>query len=212
MTQTEDQRGYIPTFRNMTTHHHRQIQPPTIKKRQYNKENIDFTKRNKTSRQRGYALEYDIVQAFNQHTSKEWTARRLGGASSGLPDIVATNNEKSILYAIECKSGESNILYIPKDQIDRCKEITDKLLKTYNTRFVVFAFKFKGKKGTYIHRKLQYRFVLISSQYALPKHLKGVSYNIRTETLNTHESYKDYPICLPTLARVDSISNFVNLI
>ena len=32
-------------------------------------------------------------------------ARRLGGSSTGLPDIVAVNNKASILLSIEAKSG-----------------------------------------------------------------------------------------------------------
>lgn len=170
----------------------------------------DYKKINKTRRSRGYNFEYAIVNAFNGHKSKDWHARRLGGSSTGLPDIVATNKRKSVLYAIEAKSGESNILYIERDQIERCQDITDKFLTAYDSRFVVFAFKFKGKKGG---RKLQYRFILMSTSWGeLPKHLKGVSYDIRTEELKTHEFYEDYPICLPTLVRVDSISDFVNVI
>lgn len=171
---------------------------------------VDYKKVNKTRRSRGYNFEYSIVNAFNDHHSKDWTARRLGGSSTGLPDVVATNKRKSVCYAIEAKSGDMDILYIPRDQIERCLDITDNFLTAYRTRFIVFAFKFKAnkKKG----RKLQYRFVFLSSPYGIPKHLKGVSYDIRTDQLKTHESYQDYPICLPTIVRVDSIVNCVNLI
>jgi Holliday junction resolvase len=174
------------------------------------KEKKDYKKINKRRRSRGYNFEYSIVNAFNDHHSKQWNARRLGGSSTGLPDIVATNKAKSLLYAIEAKSGESDILYIPRDQIERCLDITDKFLTAYKNRYIVFAFKFKGKKGG---RKLQYRFILMSIHLGgLPEHLKGVSYNIRTETLNTHESYEDYPICLPTFGKTLSITEFVNQI
>lgn len=141
----------------------------------------DYKKVNKTRRRRGYNFEYRIVNAFNDHKSKDWHARRLGGSSTGLPDIVVTNNEKSILYAIECKSGESNILYIPRDQIDRCKDITDKLLKTYKTRHIVFAFKFKSnkKKGS---RKLQYRFVIYDALRYSPN-LTFIAYNIKEDLI-----------------------------
>ena len=47
-------------------------------------------------------------------------ARRLGGSSTGLPDIVAVNNTESILLSIEAKSGTSNSIYVPDDQIGRC--------------------------------------------------------------------------------------------
>lgn len=173
----------------------------------------DYKKISRTRKQRGYNFEYSIVNAFNDHHSKQWYARRLGGSSTGLPDIVATNKAKSLLYAIEAKSGEGNILYIERDQIERCLDITEKFLTAYRNRYIVFAFKFKGKKGG---RKLQYRFLLMSSNHLgeenLPKHLKGVSYDIRTETLNTHQIYEDYPICLPTFGKTLSIMEFVNQI
>lgn len=169
----------------------------------------DYKKISRTRKSRGYNFEYSIVNAFNNHRSKDWHARRLGGSSTGLPDIVATNKRKSVLYAVEAKSGESNILYIERDQIERCQDITDKFLTAYENRFIVFAFKFKGKKGG---RKLQYRFLLLSKFTLIPKHLKGVSYDIRTEELKTHELYEEYPICLPTIVRVDSILDFVNVI
>jgi Holliday junction resolvase len=53
------------------------------------------------------------------------------GSSTGLPDVVATNKPKSVLYSIECKSGESDILYISRDQIESCQDITDKILTAY---------------------------------------------------------------------------------
>lgn len=186
------------------------IDGKTIAKKTVEIKEKDYKKINKTRRSRGYNFEYSIVNAFNDHHSKQWHARRLGGSSTGLPDIVATNKVKSLLYAIEAKSGESDILYIPRDQIERCIDITDKFLTAYKYRYVVFAFKFKGKKGG---RKLQYRFLLMSDHLGgIPDHLKGVSYNIKTETLNTHESYEDYPICLPTFGKTLSIMEFVNLI
>jgi hypothetical protein len=37
----------------------------------------DYKKVNKTRRSRGYNFEYDIVQAFNNHHTKDWYARRL---------------------------------------------------------------------------------------------------------------------------------------
>ena len=138
----------------------------------------DYKKINKTRRSRGYSFEYSLVNAFNNKDG--WTARRLGGSSTGLPDIVTTENSKSILYAIECKSGESNILYIPWDQIDRCKWITDNFLSIYDHRLIVFAFKFKGTTK----RKLQYRIIPFRSVDVLPA--KGVAYNLSKELLLIH--------------------------
>lgn len=158
-----------------------------VKTKEIRKIPPDYCKINKTRRSRGYNFEYDIVQAFNNHPSKEWSARRLGGSSTGLPDIVVTNNRKSILYAIECKSGESSILYIPKDQIERCKEIVDKVLRIYKERWIVFAFKFKSKKGTYLNRKLQYRILPCDLFHCYDiKDMKGISYDLNKEQLTFH--------------------------
>ena len=51
------------------------------------------------------------------------SAKRLGGSSVGLPDIVAVNNNKGILLVIEAKSGTGESLYVPSDQIERCFSI-----------------------------------------------------------------------------------------
>jgi Holliday junction resolvase len=169
---------------------------------------IDFKKVNRLRRSRGYSFEYNLVNAFN--TADGWAARRLGGSSSGLPDVVVTNKNKSILYSIECKSGESDILVIPRDQIDRCVDIVDNFLTAYENRYVVFAFKFKGTKK----RKLQYRFLFMNSWGGLPKHLKGLSYNIRTDEIRCSTFYDDYPICLPIFGHLGprSIPEFVNFL
>lgn len=94
-------------------------------------------------RSRGYAYEHGLVERFN--ALKGWHARRLGGSSTGLPDIVAVNNEQGILLTIEAKSGTSDNLYVPQDQIERCTVVTD-MFAIYPTRHIVFAFKFMSKK------------------------------------------------------------------
>ncbi len=94
-------------------------------------------------RSRGYAYEHGLVERFN--TLKGWHARRLGGSSTGLPDIVAVNNEQGILLTIEAKSGTSDILYVPQDQIERCIVVTN-MFAIYPVRHIVFAFKFMSKK------------------------------------------------------------------
>ena len=38
--------------------------------------------------------------------------RRLGGSSTGLPDIVAVNNKEATLLSIEAKSGTGDALYV----------------------------------------------------------------------------------------------------
>ena len=75
----------------------------------------------------------------------EWRARRLGGSSTGLPDIVAVNNDSGTLLTIEAKSGTSDILYVPLDQIERCI-IVRNMFSIYPERHIILAFKFIGKK------------------------------------------------------------------
>jgi Holliday junction resolvase len=109
-------------------------------------------------RSRGYNFEYSIVNFFN---SVGWHARRLGGSSTGLPDIVAVNNRHSVLYSIEAKSTASNYAYVPNDQLVRCQDILE-MFEPYRFKAIVLAFKFtkKGKtpKGIIYNRRLQYYF------------------------------------------------------
>src|SRR5919106_2793673 len=94
-------------------------------------------------RSRGYNFEHSLVERFNR--CPNYLARRLGGSSTGLPDIVAVNNEAGILLTIEAKSGTSDILYVPLDQIERCL-IVRKMFGIYPERHIILAFKFMGKK------------------------------------------------------------------
>jgi Holliday junction resolvase len=93
-------------------------------------------------RSRGYSYEHTIVQRLNNGL---WKARRLGGSSTGLPDIVAVNNTDGILLTIEAKSGTSDILYVPQDQIERCLVIRN-MFGIYPERHIILAFKFMSKK------------------------------------------------------------------
>lgn len=69
----------------------------------------------------------------------------MGGSSTGLPDIVAVNNEAGVLLTIEAKSGTSDILYVPQDQVERCKLIVN-MFGIYPERHIILAFKFMSKK------------------------------------------------------------------
>lgn len=93
-------------------------------------------------RSRGYSYEHGLVQRLNNGV---WNARRLGGSSTGLPDIVAVNNTDGILLTIEAKSGTSDILYVPQDQIERCLIIRN-MFGIYPERHIILAFKFMSKK------------------------------------------------------------------
>jgi Holliday junction resolvase len=93
-------------------------------------------------RSRGYSYEHTLVQRLNRQL---WKARRLGGSSTGLPDIIAVNNIEAILLSIEAKSGTGDALYIPSDQIYRCLQIRD-MFSFYKSRHAILAFKFMRKK------------------------------------------------------------------
>lgn len=93
-------------------------------------------------RSRGYGYEHALVQRLN---GGGWHARRLGGSSTGLPDIVAVNNERGMMLTIEAKAGTGDILYVPQDQIERCI-IVREMFSIYPERHIVFAFKFMNKK------------------------------------------------------------------
>lgn len=69
----------------------------------------------------------------------------MGGSSTGLPDIVAVNNDAGILLTIEAKSGTSDILYVPLDQIERCLMVRN-MFSIYPERHIILAYKFMGKK------------------------------------------------------------------
>lgn len=93
-------------------------------------------------RSRGYSYEHSLVKRLNNHS---WIARRLGGSSTGLPDIVAVNNKEAILLSIEAKSGTGDALYVQPDQLQRCLLIRE-MFDYYKTKHVILAFKFMRKK------------------------------------------------------------------
>jgi Holliday junction resolvase len=93
-------------------------------------------------RSRGYSYEHTLVQRLN---TELWNARRLGGSSIGLPDVIAVNNIEAILLSIEAKSGTGDALYVPSDQINRCLQIRD-MFSFYKSRHAILAFKFMRKK------------------------------------------------------------------
>ena len=110
----------------------------------------------RTRRQRGYQWEDTLVKRFNKLDS--WKAFRLGSPSVALPDILSLNNEDSIIFTIEAKSGTSTSLTVPYDQIVRCLNWTENF-KVYQTRQVILAFKFLSKKriGNSLYEKRELR-------------------------------------------------------
>ena len=110
----------------------------------------------RTRRQRGYQWEDTLVKRFNKLDN--WKAFRLGSPSVALPDILSLNNEDSIIFTIEAKSGTSTSLTVPDDQIVRCMNWTENF-KVYQTRQVILAFKFLSKKriGNSLYEKRELR-------------------------------------------------------
>ena len=93
-------------------------------------------------RSRGYSFEHTLALRLNQGN---WNARRLGGSSVGLPDIIAVNNKDAVLLSIEAKSGTGDVLYVPSDQTVRCLLISS-MFSFYCERHSILAFKFSRKK------------------------------------------------------------------
>jgi Holliday junction resolvase len=117
------------------------------------KDNIRIAR---TRRSRGYHWEDTLVKRFN--ALEGWKAFRLGSPSVGLPDILAVSTKNSTIFTIEAKSGTTNSLVVPFDQILRCLKWTD-TFELYYTRKVVFAFKFLSKKriGLSLYEKRELR-------------------------------------------------------
>ena len=117
---------------------------------------LDFKKIANTRRPRGYQWEDTLVKSFNKINN--WKAFRLGSPSVALPDILSVNNEESILYTLEAKSGTGTTLTVPFDQIIRCLNWTNNF-EVYKIRHVILAFKFLSKKrigtGEYEKRELR---------------------------------------------------------
>ncbi len=126
----------------------------------HSKSKTRSSKKNKkiarTRRQRGYNWEDTLVKRFNALSN--WKAFRLGSPSVALPDILVVNNDQSIIYTIEAKSGTGTTLQVPFDQIIRCLNWTNHF-ELYKKRKVVLAFKFLSKKrigvGKYENRQLR---------------------------------------------------------
>jgi Holliday junction resolvase len=173
--------------------------PASKRNMEYSFEHV-YAKINRIRRNRGYSFEHVLVQKLNTNS---WNARRLGGSSANLPDIIAVNNKESIFLSIEAKSGTTDALYVPSDQIQRCFQIRD-MFQVYKTAHVILAFKFMQKKRireegktVYMHRKLQ-EYYKIADKYSRIKDLPIIkcSYDGRTYEMKNSQTklcnLKDY--------------------
>lgn len=152
----------------------------------------DYKKRNKTSRRRGYDFEDSLVKKFK--ALEHWNARRLGGSSTGLPDVVATRNptetEFSTVMAIECKEGrDTYTLEVPADQIQRCID-TCNFLGAYHKQYVVFAFKFmKSEKLKRDKTVIRFWCLPLNDYFLNLRPIDKVRYDIRLDRIAV--CYKD---------------------
>jgi Holliday junction resolvase len=171
------------------------LEPANKRKIQYELEHV-YTRLNRIRRNRGYSFEHVLVQKLSRNV---WNARRLGGSSANLPDIIAVNNKESIFLSIEAKSGTSDSLYVPSDQIQRCFQIRD-MFQVYKTAHVILAFKFMQKrrvreegKTVYTHRKLQ-EYYKVADRYSKIKDLPIIkcTYDGSTFEMRNNQTRKCY--------------------
>ncbi|MEM4365220.1 MAG: hypothetical protein QXJ44_04860 [Candidatus Nitrosocaldus sp.] len=117
---------------------------------------MDSVKTNRTRRQRGYSFEHELVRRIN--SCNGWKAIRLGSPSVAMPDVVAVNNAKGIMLAIEAKSTSTDTIKVPIEQVARCINWLN-LFTRYRHRHAILALKFMSKRWkkayTYEHRALQ---------------------------------------------------------
>lgn len=168
---------------------------------------IDYVARNKKSRQRGYDFENWLVKEVSAYPY--WGSRRLGGSSTGLPDVMmsfaelvpANNKEdpdlkkwKTIIVATECKEGEDNYLYVEREQVRRAYAAITQLWQSIDDKWILLAFKFLRNKTQYKARtQTLQRYILIPyseiaewlKQYYDTQYVKILfRYDIRKEELN----------------------------
>ena len=157
--------------------------------------NTEFQKISRTRRQRGYQWEDTLVKRFN--ALDDWKAFRLGSPSVALPDVLCLNNNHSIIFTIEAKSGTGTSLTVPYDQIVRCMNWTNNF-KVYETREVILAFKFLSKKrigkGVYEKRELREFFKVWNTKITpidIVCRYDGTTYGL-TKGKRQNISLKDY--------------------
>jgi len=135
---------------------------------------------NQIRRQRGYAFENAIVQKLNGFSN--WSAKRLGSPSTALPDVMGINDMYKTVIAIEAKSTVSNLVYVPQDQIERCRDWVNQF-GVYNTKKVILAFKFGQVPG---QRKLTYYYKVFPHKTIAPCEVKGDYRGITWRKINDH--------------------------
>ena len=164
-------------------------------------------------RSRGYSYEHTLVQRLNNGS---WIARRLGGSSTGLPDIVAVNNREATLLSIEAKSGTGDALYVRPDQLQRCLLIRD-MFGYYKSKHVILAFKFMKKKRYTRNKRVVYEARKLVEYYKIADKLDRLesipivkcTYSGGTFVMYNgkfkRRTLRDYP--MPFITQVNSTKN-----
>jgi Holliday junction resolvase len=164
-------------------------------------------------RSRGYSYEHTLVERLNNGS---WIARRLGGSSTGLPDIVAVNNKEATLLSIEAKCGTGDALYVGPDQLQRCLLIRD-MFGYYKSKHVILAFKFMKKKRYTRNKRVVYEARKLVEYYKIADKLNRLesipivkcTYSGGTFVMYNgkfkRQTLRDYP--MPFITQVNSTKN-----
>ncbi|MGC8600239.1 MAG: hypothetical protein ACP5LX_04175 [Nitrososphaeria archaeon] len=97
------------------------------------------------NKKRGYDWEDKVVKIFMK---KGWKAIRLGSPSVHLPDVLAINDQKNMIVAVEAKASKDDKIYVPLAEITRLFNFLE-MFGAYKRKEAVLAIKFlkvKGKK------------------------------------------------------------------
>jgi Holliday junction resolvase len=172
-----------------------------------------------TQRQRrGYNFETQLVKEFNKGN---WKARRLGGASSGLPDVGIMNNSQSLLYAVEAKSTVYNNCIVPVKQIRRCIGYLD-IHDIYKTKNTILAFRFASKRTkrnpnslVKITRREPKYFFFIVKEFKRLKEIEAFTCNSKGQygfKINNFDPEKEYNfddyVDMERVTSIDQLKNY----
>lgn len=100
---------------------------------------------------KGYNWEIKVLEILE---SKGFIVERLGGTTTELPDLVAHNDNTSLIIGVECKSVSGTYARVPVEQLVRCID-EGKKWGLYHNKMVILAFQFGRyqKKTMPGHRK-----------------------------------------------------------
>lgn len=101
----------------------------------------------------GYDWESELVKMFSLG---DWRALRLGSPSVHLPDVVAVNNRRLTIIAIEAKSSSMGVVKVRADQLKRLFDFLN-TFSAYKTKIPVLAIRFMRGGG----RKREVRFYIV---------------------------------------------------